>query len=414
MTRPTIIFLIILAVALAVAALLIIRRHRYVTALRSRGWTFDSRPALETVLDHSAPPFGLGFSRSVDESISGVTRLGVPFHVFEYKCSEGGPGFDGRVASLRIAVALPPLFITDGAPRHGLDQVLIVDVDRACQVRSVRPDIAATVLTPAVLGALRTFALTAGRVDVSVDGDHLVAVGAPKDPERLEAYLESFSGVARAVDAAQLSAVAVPATPTGFGFFGRPDWAFVGTDDSLIGRYGLTTAGSHHRTEKVVHSLNDGLPMEAFVHRWQTTHTETSTDSQGHTTTRTVTDHHSENVMGVWMPFTLPTLSINGGWGGRKVKFELEEFNDRFTVRCNSPKFASDVIHPRTIEFLMATGAPDFRMEGQLIRYTPSIHDSLLVGQLADFPHEFLGRIPSFVWRDLGINPPRFRTAFQP
>ncbi len=413
MTRTTVTVLIVVAVLLTVVALLIIRRRRYVQALRSRGWTFDSKPALETVLDHSAPPFGLGFSRSVDESISGVTRLGVPFHVFEYTCSDGGPAFDSRVASLRIPVALPPVFITDGTPRHGLDQVPVVEMDGAYQVRSVRPEITATVLSPAVLDAVRTFAQTAGRVDVSIDGDHLVAIGAPKDPEELEAYLESFSGVARAIDTAQLSAEAVPATPTGFGFFGRPDWVMVGQDDSLIGRYGLTTAGSHHRTEKVVRSPNDGLPMEAFVHRWQTTHTETSTDSEGRTTSRTVTDHHSENVMGVWMPFTLPALSINGGWGGQKVRFELEEFNDRFTVRTNSPKFASDVIHPQMMEFLLAAGAPDFGMEGQLIRYTPRTHDSLLIGHLADFPHEFLSRVPSFVWRDLGIDPPRFRTAFQ-
>jgi hypothetical protein len=81
------IVIILIAMALlvlAVIAFLIIRRQRYVRALRGRGWTFESRPALESVLDHHAPPFGLGFERKVDEAVSGTTAAGVPFRVFEY------------------------------------------------------------------------------------------------------------------------------------------------------------------------------------------------------------------------------------------------------------------------------------------------------------------------------------------
>lgn len=411
MPNSTIIVVIVLAVLLGVSTLLVIRRHRYVKALRSRGWTFDSAPVLDIVLDHSAPPFGLGFTRSVDESISGVTRQGVPFHVFEYKTGLGGPAFHERVASLRLPLALPPLFITSGSPRNGTDEVPVVPVDPAYEVRSVRPETTVSVLTPAVLAALATFGQVAGGVDVSIDGDHLVAVGPPKDPDELEAYLESFSAVARALDPARLAGWAVPPTPAGFGFFGRPDWVLVDRDDSLIDTYGLTTAGFGHYTENVVRGANDGLPLDAFVHHWKTSRTVTSTDSKGNSTTRTVTDRHEENVMGVWLPCALPALSVNGGWGGKKVRFELEEFNDRFTVRTDSPKFASDVIHPRMMEYLLNHGAPDFQLEGQLLRFTPDEHDSLLIGRLADFAHEFLGRVPSFVWRDLGIEPPHFRTA---
>jgi hypothetical protein len=68
-----IILITIAVVVLALFAFLIIRRQRYVRALRGRGWTFESRPALESVLDHHAPPFGLGFVRKADEAISGQT-----------------------------------------------------------------------------------------------------------------------------------------------------------------------------------------------------------------------------------------------------------------------------------------------------------------------------------------------------
>ena len=70
------IVIILIAIALlvlAIIAFLIIRRQRYVRALRGRGWTFESRPALEWVLDHHAPPFGIGFVHKVDEAVSGTT-----------------------------------------------------------------------------------------------------------------------------------------------------------------------------------------------------------------------------------------------------------------------------------------------------------------------------------------------------
>lgn len=55
----------VLVVILAVVAFFIVRRRRYVRALRDRGWTFKNTPVLASVLDHAAPPFGLGFQRSV-------------------------------------------------------------------------------------------------------------------------------------------------------------------------------------------------------------------------------------------------------------------------------------------------------------------------------------------------------------
>jgi len=79
-----IILIVIAVLVLGLIAFLIIRRQRYIRALRGRGWTFESRPSLESVLDHHAPPFGLGFVRKVDEAISGQTATGVPFRVFEY------------------------------------------------------------------------------------------------------------------------------------------------------------------------------------------------------------------------------------------------------------------------------------------------------------------------------------------
>ena len=75
------------------------------------------------------------------------------------------------------------------------------------------------------------------------------------------------------------------------------------------------------------------------------------------------------------MPFAFPLISVGGGWGGERVRFESEEFNDRFKIKTNSPKFTYDVIHPRTMEFMMAVEPPDFRIEDQLMRFSLGSHD---------------------------------------
>jgi hypothetical protein len=409
-TRTTVLVLVVVAVAVAVVALLVIRRRRYIQALKAKGWTFDSSPALDSVLDHQAPPFGLGFDRSVDESITGTTSGGVPFHVFYYTSGEGGPSFHDNVASLGLRRPLPVLFLSASGTRKGV-YLPTVELVPGWEIRTEKPDFAKAVLNDDVTSAIRSFAAAGGRVDLSIDGNHLVAVRAPDDPDELAAYLEVLAPVAAAIDAADLDRFAVAPSHPHFGFFGRPDWTLTDADDSLIDAYGLTREGSRHRTERVVRSPNDGLPLEAFVHRWQTTRTETYTDSEGKTQTRTVTDQQEENVAAVRLPVPFPQLSLNGGWGGQRVRFELEEFNDRFAVRTDRPKFAYDVVHPRMMEFLMAVDPPDFQITGQVMRFLVSKHDTVLLGTCADFAHEFLARFPSFVWDDLGIEPPPFRSA---
>ncbi|GAA1852955.1 hypothetical protein ACFFOM_16225 [Microlunatus capsulatus] len=402
--------LAVVLVGVAVGVALLVRRHRYVTSLRERGWSFESAPRLEWVLDHHAPPFGLGLERAVDEGIAGTTAGGVPFRVFEYAVKGGGPRSDARLASLRLPLTLPDLFVSAGPVRPGV-RLPALPLEPALQVHAADPGYARALLSPAVLAALAAFGQAGYPVDVSVDGAQLVAVGAPKDPDQLAGYLEALAAVVLAVDATALAPWSQPPVAPGFTFHGRPSWVLVGSDDSAIARFGLTTAGFGHSTEQVVRGEDHGLVVEGLVHRWKTTRTETTTDGEGRTRTRTVTDHHDEVVAGVWLPFVLPQLSIDGGWGGERVRFESEEFNDRFKVRSASPKLAYDVIHPRTMEFLMAVRPPGIQFEGDLVRFLVSSHDTETLGFCADFAQDFLARVPSFVWADLGVTPPAFRAG---
>lgn len=410
MSNAYLVVVAIVVVALSVAALVIIRRQRYVRALRGRGWLFDSSPALPSVLNQHAPPFGLGFERKVDELITGRTRSNVAFRVFEYAYSGGGPKSDARLASLALPLALPDLFVSTTGPRSGLPYPSLA-LEPGLGVWAANPGYARQVLTPPVLAAVAAFGAAGHRVDLSIDGANLVSVGAPKAPDLLEAYLDLLAPIAEALDPAFLAPYAQAPIPSGFTFYGRPDWVLVGRDDSLIAEFGLTRAGSGHRTENVVRGHNDGLPIVAFVHRWQTTRTETSTDSAGRTQTRTVTEYHSEVVTAVLLPFDVPLLSVDGGRGGKKVRFESEEFNDRFPVRTDNLRFAYDVIHPRTMEFLMEVQPPGFRIESRTVRFSMSEHDTLLIGTCADFAHDFFGRVPSFVWANLQATPPPFRLS---
>jgi hypothetical protein len=57
----------------------------------------------------------------------------------------------------------------------------------------------------------------------------------------------------------------------------------------------------------------------------------------------------------------------------------------------------------------MAAQPPGFRIAGNRMRFSVDKHDTQLIGFCADFAHEFFGRVPSFVWKNLQITPPTFR-----
>jgi hypothetical protein len=65
------------------------------------------------------------------------------------------------------------------------------------------------------------------------------------------------------------------------------------------------------------------------------------------------------------------------------------------------------------MEWLMAHPPPGFKIEGRVMRFSVGRHDTELIGACADFAHAFFSRVPSFVWKDLQITPPRFRAVVQ-
>ncbi|MGV8909352.1 MAG: hypothetical protein ACOH1Y_10255, partial [Propionicimonas sp.] len=348
-------FWVVVALGALVGAFLIVRRRRYLGRVRALGWSHDSNPSLSSVADLNAPPFGLGLQRSIDELVAGTTPGGHAFRVFAYDYSGAGRRYSERVACLQLPFGLPDVFIgaTDHA-RGGISPAeahLVEAADGPLRVIATDAGLATQVLA-AVDPRVTALAQLVDQIDLGIDGNQLVAGQAPKDPDELQAFLAALDPIALALSDTALRTHEVTILPDRFGFYGHPDWRFADGGAGVLDYYPVTTGGYGHKVTDPITGLRDGIRMDAFTHEWKTDRTETYTDSQGHMRTRTVTDNHSEPVCGFLMPFDLPGLSVNGRRVGAKVTFESDDFNRAFTVRTDDPKFASDVIHPRTMEWL--------------------------------------------------------------
>jgi hypothetical protein len=147
----------------------------------------------------------------------------------------------------------------------------------------------------------------------------------------------------------------------------------------------------------------DGPPFVAFTHHWKTTRTETYTDSEGRTQTRTVTENHSEAILGFQLPVRMPWLEVGRRGFGRGISFESEQFNDQFAVTAQDRKWAYDVIHPRQMEYLMANPPVSFRIADDWAWFSPGVHSQPAIAHSSAFLRGFLAGIPRFVWRNLGL-----------
>ncbi|GAA2100879.1 hypothetical protein GCM10009841_16130 [Microlunatus panaciterrae] len=418
MNSSTVLLILVLLVAagVAVAVVFAVRRQLWKGKIRELGWRYESSPSLASAQSLGVPPFGVGISRKVDNAIVGRTRSGWAFQSLEYTYTGGGPAFDDRVAMVSLPLALPELYVCSRAttPRRTGVRWPEVTVDPAFGtvfgVRAAEPGYATAVLTPQARQQLVDWART-GPVDLSIDHRSLVALGAPKDPDELTVFVDRLAGVAAAMDLGRLGGYAIADKVPGYGFYGQ-DWAWVGVDDSLIPAFaGIDPfgVGTGRRTSDVIRGTVRGVPMTAFRYHWQTTHTETSTDSEGHTHTRTVTDHHQQPIIALSLPVQVPDLSVlpEGLLRRRRdIDFESQAFNEAFTVISASRKLAYDVIHPRMMEFLLAARPGRFCFHRNLLVAYPASHDTQLISQTTDFLTSFLGRIPEFVWRDLGATQP--------
>lgn len=85
--------------------------------------------------------------------------------------------------------------------------------------------------------------------------------------------------------------------------------------------------------------------------------------------------------------------------GGGDIDFESEEFNRLFTVRSPDRRFASALVDPQMLDFLLSTrGELNFELKGRwLLVWTDPVKAALMPGLLG-IAEQFVARIPPVVW----------------
>lgn len=371
-------------------------RRRYIGELTARGWTFVEHPDISIAHGLNNPPFGHGFQRWVDDQIVGRSSSGVSFQAFKYGSSDRTePGY---VVAMRLERSLPEFYAFPEARRRSYIQGSVIADNPFLVVTS---DIEYGRAVNTAIGAELTRMATSYPVDLSIDHDQLVALGADRNPAHLAGFVDALADVHAALRRADLSRWQGEPTLDHLSFYRRPHWHYLRRDDSFLSVVNHTRSGTSHEARDVVYSDNFGLPFVAMVHYYETE--TTSTDADGGTTT--TTHSHTEPLLEYRIPFAFRPICFDVGRGSR-VLFESEEFNRNHRVRASVARFASDVFHPRQIEYVLRTKPypfevlPDNRIIVNVPATTPDVLDFM-----AAFFHGFFGRIPDFTYRELGAWP---------
>lgn len=146
---------------------------------------------------------------------------------------------------------------------------------------------------------------------------------------------------------------------------------------------------------------------------YKTRETYTTTDSKGRTTTRTRIVVHHFSYFILELPYIkMPDLLIRreglfdkiaSAFGKNDIDFESAEFSRKYFVKCDSRKFAYDIIHQRMIEFLLATKPGLIDIENSRICLTDGYAtwpQERFEGALG-WTLKFLEHWPDFVVKDL-------------
>ncbi len=196
---------------------------------------------------------------------------------------------------------------------------------------------------------------------------------------------------------------------------GQRGWTYVERDDQWTEVFDGSPFGLGHnrRAGNVLSGQYDGRPFIAFDYVYHTT--ETSTDSEGHTTTREVS--HNFGVVGLDMvgqlgnrPFPSLTVTPEGVFGrmigrltNKDIELESEDFNRAFTVTSEERKFASDVLHPRMMEYLLQRPKAQFRVDRRWILNvetgSPKVEE---IEPRLQYLDGIVDQVPAFVWQEYG------------
>jgi hypothetical protein len=178
-------------------------------------------------------------------------------------------------------------------------------------------------------------------------------------------------------------------------------WRFEAEQPLLVDRFtgppfGL---GFGRRAYNVLYGAHEGRALVSFDYEYKT---QTTNGKQ------TTTQVHRFSVLGLSMGVHMPSLTVDpenflerfvGRLTGNDIDLESDEFNRAFTVGCPDRKFASDVLHPQMMEFLLEHRHVGFRFERDSMlmvaqgQRTPAQIDATITVM-----DGITDRVPEFVW----------------
>jgi len=178
-------------------------------------------------------------------------------------------------------------------------------------------------------------------------------------------------------------------------------WTYAQEEPRLVDRFTGPPfgAGFGRRAYNVLYGQHDGRDLVSFDYEYKTQ------TSNGKQTTTTV---HRFSVLGLSMGVAMRPLSVDpenfldrfvGRLTGNDIDMESEEFNRAFTVSCPDRKFASDVLHPQMMEFLLAHPQLGWRFEqDSMLVIAPGRRAPEQIDATLAVMDGITDRVPEFVW----------------
>jgi Protein of unknown function (DUF3137) len=178
-------------------------------------------------------------------------------------------------------------------------------------------------------------------------------------------------------------------------------WSYVAQEPLLATRFagppfGL---GFDQRAYDVFYGSHHGRDLVAFDYDYSTR--AGSADSSA-------TVVHTFAILGVSLGAVLPGLTVDpetlvsrfvGRLTGHDIELESEEFNRAFTVTCEDRKFASDVLNPAMMEYLLQYRHLGWRFDRDCLLVVKPGHTDLdSVAATIEVMDGITARIPEFVW----------------
>jgi hypothetical protein len=203
-------------------------------------------------------------------------------------------------------------------------------------------------------------------------------------------------------------------------------WSFTAEDDALTVRWHGTPfgQGDRRRARNVLSGTARGRRFVGFEYQYDTASSTGNMNASPLGTllgttfgnNRERTTHHFF-VVAVALPTYLPSLEVTpenllsraaAAVGiGSGVELESEDFNRHFRVTARNPKFASDVLTPRTMQAMLSSAQGlCWRIEGADVVSWGNGHlePVALLSRLSTL-NGVVDGIPDFVWHDNGYDP---------